>query len=76
VGSGGEFDHVPIFLEVEMGMKNPYSPFKFNLGWLKEKSFIDLVKEHWIPFDKNSGEPVVVQFVSNLKKFKRDMVAW
>jgi hypothetical protein len=76
VGSGGESDHFPIFLELTKGMKNPASPFKFNVEWLKEESFTELVKEHWIPFDPNSGTPTVVHFVSNLKKVKQATITW
>jgi hypothetical protein len=47
VGVGGEYDHYPIFLEVAKGRRKPACPFKFNLEWLKEESFIDMVKEQW-----------------------------
>jgi len=57
-------------LEVEKGRRKPNSPLKFNPEWLKEESFIDLVKEQWVPFDPNSEDDVAVQFVCNLKKVK------
>jgi len=57
-------------------MRNLASPFKFNLEWLKEDSFIELVKWQWIPIDFDSGEAITVQFVANLKKVKRTIKAW
>jgi hypothetical protein len=52
VGSGGESDHYPIFLEIEGASRKPTSPFKFNFAWLKEEIFIKLVKEVWTPIGK------------------------
>jgi hypothetical protein len=57
VGAGGESDHYPILLEVAKGRRKPTSPFKFNPKWLKEESFIDLVKEQWVPFDPKLDSP-------------------
>ena len=40
----GKLDHSPIILEIRgIGKKSP-SPFKFNVEWLKEPSFVDLVQ--------------------------------
>jgi hypothetical protein len=67
VGSGGESDHYPIFLEVAGNTRKPTSPFKFNSAWLKEEEFINLVKEIWIPLTKKNGQ--LTQFAQNLKIF-------
>jgi hypothetical protein len=57
-------------------MRKPSSPFKCNSEWFKEESFIEMVKEHWIPFDPSSGEPMTVHFSSNLKKVKQVAITW
>jgi hypothetical protein len=44
VGNGGESNHSPILLEAVGEKKKPGNPFKFNSSWLKEDSFMDLVK--------------------------------
>jgi hypothetical protein len=51
IGSGGESDHFPIFLEVRKGNLKPTSPFKFNNTWIKDESFINLVKDNWTPYN-------------------------
>jgi hypothetical protein len=74
VGTGGESDHYPIFLEVAGNTRKPTSPFKFNSSWLKEEEFINLVKELWIPL--NQDERAVVQFANNLKTLKQATIEW
>jgi hypothetical protein len=74
VGSGGESDHHPIFLEVAGRSKKPAIPFKFNSSWLKEEEFLALVKEIWTPI--TPGRLAVVQFARNLKNLKKDTVEW
>jgi hypothetical protein len=61
---------------VEKEMRKPTSPFKFNSEWIKEESYTELVKTHWVPFDASSGEPTTIQFVENLKKVKKATVEW
>jgi len=68
-------DHSPIFMEIELGSQNPPNPFKFNLEWLKEKSFLSLVKEHWVPFDENLGDRSGVQFMENIHRVKKATMA-
>jgi hypothetical protein len=70
VGSGGESDHSPILLEAVEEKKKPTDPFNFNSSWLKEESFIDLVKQNWDPYDPRLGKVTKVQFATNLKKVK------
>jgi hypothetical protein len=56
IGEGGGIRSFPIFLEVAGGSKKETSPFKFNLDWLKEESFLSLVKDTWVPFDPRSRQ--------------------
>jgi hypothetical protein len=74
VGSGGESDHHPIYLEVEGRSKKPTSPFKFNSAWLKEEEFMSLAKDIWTPLVQE--EQAMVQFVRNLKNIKKAIVEW
>jgi hypothetical protein len=76
VGSGGHSDHYPILLELARGMRKPATPFKCNSKWFKEESFIEMVKELWIPFDSSLGEPTSVHFLSNIKKVKQVAITW
>jgi hypothetical protein len=71
VGSGGDSDHHPIFLEVVPQPKKPASPFKFNSSWLKDDEFIALVKEVWTPIDSSIGTRAVIQMATNLKRLKK-----
>ena len=65
-----ESDHRPIILDMRGGVSKPASSFKFNAGWLKDQSFIDLDHSLWTPLDPNCQRHVVVQFMKNLKKLK------
>jgi hypothetical protein len=49
-------------------------PFKFNLAWLQEEEFLNLVKEVWIPIGQE--DRVVVQFSQNLKRLKKATMEW
>lgn len=51
IGSSCDFDHHPIFIELKGGSRKPGSHFKFNPSCLKEDSYIQLVKDTWIPFN-------------------------
>jgi hypothetical protein len=76
IGSGGISDHYPIFFEFRQGPKNPASPFKFNKTWLEDESFINLVKENWIPFHLDSHQSTTFHFVENLKRIKEKVKPW
>lgn len=76
VGVGGGSNHHPIFLELKGGFKNPRSPFKFNSTWIKEKSFHNLMVEHWIPYSPDREGSILAQFEDNLRRIKRDTIEW
>ena len=44
IGTGGESDHFPIFLEVRKGNLKLIIPFKFNSTWLEDPDFNSLVR--------------------------------
>lgn len=70
IGSRGDSEHHPIFLELKGGSKKPGNPFKFNPCWLNEDNYIKLIKEKWVPLDQLSLQSVAHQFMENLKKVK------
>jgi hypothetical protein len=71
IGSGGDSDHYPIWLELNSGPKKPASPFKFNANWIEDEDFQSLVKINWKIYDPADGSPAAVHFVENLKRLKK-----
>jgi hypothetical protein len=76
IGSGGESNHSPIFLDIEGGLKNPLSPFKYNPTWEKEESISDVGKGTLGAFRSYGGVALGVHFVANLKRLKITSVRW
>jgi len=76
IGTGGQSDHFPIFLEIRKGPSMPASPLKFNKGWLKDESFINLIKGNWVPFDVQAPLSAAFQFARNIKKLKDLIKSW
>jgi len=70
VGSGGASDHFPIFFELRTGPQNPLSYLKFNKSWLQDDTFMDLVKENWVPFNTEGPRTAAFQFADNFKQLK------
>ena len=70
VGSGGHFDHYPIFTEFKNGHVKPPSPLKFNKTWLKDETFLSLNSSKWIPFDPVNTCTSSFQFASNFRNLK------
>ena len=50
VGSGGGYDHFPIFFDLQNGPHKPPGPLNFNKGWLKDESFSNFVSSLWVPY--------------------------
>jgi hypothetical protein len=40
-------NHMPVILHVENEIGKVSYPFKFNLVWLEDPEFVDLVSENW-----------------------------
>lgn len=74
--NGVDLDHCPIVLELRGGGKKLPKPFKFNVDWLKDQAYLELVMGLWILFDQSTHAHVVVHFLENLKWVKKDMIAW
>jgi hypothetical protein len=72
----GSFISFPILFELTLDPLNPPSPFKFNSSWLEDPSFLTLVRNTWIPLNENLPESPPIQFMENLKRVKKEMIAW
>ena len=44
IGSGGDSDHNPVFMQVMSNDIRLGSPFKFNATWLEDEDFVSLLK--------------------------------
>jgi hypothetical protein len=51
-------------------------PLEFNVGWIKDVSFNELVKSIWIPFNPNIHGTASPHFVDNLKCLKKATIPW
>ena len=76
VGSGGRFDHVPIFLEYRNGPVKPPSPMKFNKTWIKDESFRQLILSRMVSFDPDNRLSTAYQFAANFQKIKGHIKIW
>ena len=70
IGSGGDSDHNPLFMQLLYKYPRPRSPFKFNAFWLEDEYFVSLLKSSWTFFSDNLELSHAALFASNLKKFK------
>ena len=76
VGCGGASDHFPIFLDLNIGPKQPPSPLKFNSTWLKDDSFKALILARWIPYRADSNLSTAFHFAENFKRIKEAVKTW
>lgn len=67
IGTGGDSDHFPVFLELKGASRKYGSPFKFNSSWLKDLTFKRLVKDISRPHVRNQGSSITQSFMENLK---------
>lgn len=64
----------PIYLELGMGDKKPKAPFKYNLYWLEEGGFQEIVKSYWKHIDVHSEDSACIQFTNSLRLVKAKVV--
>jgi hypothetical protein len=76
VSSGGISYHSPILFELAPDPIKPPNPFKFNSSWLEDPNYLDLVRTNWTPLNENLPESPPLQFLENLKKIKKAIIAW
>jgi len=73
---GGESYHHPILIEFRAKNRRVESPFKFFEGWLKDPTFIELVRKLWVKIQEESQTPTAILFVENLKRLKQATKEW
>ena len=73
---GGESDHNPILLEIKGGSHRPPSPFKFNVAWVADPGYIELMKSLWRSLGQGDDIREGVAFMENLKNLKKEMIFW
>jgi len=76
VGSGGVSDHLPIFMEIKGGPQKPRGPFKFSSSWLKDPSFIQMIKKFWKAHPPNELGSITEGFSKNLRSLKNLSKIW
>ena len=73
---GGESNHLPIFLELQRGLKKLANPFKFCASWLKDEVFIQLLQNSWAPYKFEGGGLAAFNFTHNLSRIKKEVQEW
>ena len=74
VDGGGDSGRNPIMMEIKGRGLKPPSPFKSNVEWLEDESYVDLVKVLWVLWDPLSKNKVGVIFVENLMHTKQSTI--
>ena len=76
MGSGGESDHQPVFLQILNRGIQLKIPFKFNPHWLENDELVKYLIETWVDYSYNLHVSPTTHFYSNLKRFKDVSIAW
>ena len=76
VGSGGDSDHQPIFLQIMNRGIHMRSPFKFNAHWLENDDLVKSLKDSWVAYSDNLHDSLASHFASNLKIIKDVSISW
>ena len=70
MGSDGDSDHQPVFLQILNRGIQMKSPFKFNAHWLVNDYLVKSLKESWVVYTDNLHVSPASHFASNLKRIK------
>lgn len=73
---GGESEHNQILLEIRADARKPPSPFKFNVAWVSDPYFCELVKSSCSPLVVGDGSRAGFSFMENLKRLKKKALIW
>jgi hypothetical protein len=68
-------DHWPITLEIDVRAKRPNRPFRFELFWLRDPTFLEKVKNWWHSITV-SGHNKMHSFQLRLKQLKAEIKRW
>jgi hypothetical protein len=69
-------DHNPITLQLFDEEETVRYPFKFNLVWLEDLEFTQLVKDHWFSFASDEGDSAMSSLVKKLSALKSKVIGW
>ena len=76
MGSGGDSDHQPVFLQILNQGFQLKSPFKFNPNWLENEDLVKTLKDTWVAYFDNLHDSPASHFASNLKSLKDVSIVW
>lgn len=76
VGSGGIFNHSPIFMDIMNSNHKPNSPLKFNLTCLAKVEFHKLVMESWTHCGLDNSNSLAKVIACNLARIKLKTIRW
>jgi hypothetical protein len=69
-------DHAPVLLQLGIGMPTVAHPFKFNPAWLREDSFVTMVREVWTDSQLQQVVGVQRRLVGKLLHLKNRVKLW
>jgi hypothetical protein len=58
IGSRGELDHSPVWIELEGTPNKSATPFKFNTSWINDEGFQQLIRTNWTTLRDTEETPV------------------
>eukprot|EP00253_Pinus_taeda_P027180 PITA_27180 len=76
IGSGGNSDHNPIYLECHGPFRKPKAPFKFNPIWLMDQNYTKMIKDFWASHPIHGSAPLAKGFCRNLAEIKHLTIEW
>lgn len=65
-----------IILQINLRLERINYPFKFNLVWLEEVEFVELVKNFWGSLRNNQTASPILTLISKLTKLKDEVIKW
>jgi len=76
VEEGGSSNHKPISLLCKFISEAPPAPLKINQVWLEDVDFRKLIGERWVKISHSIPDPMMMQFIANLKRLKEAIKQW
>ena len=73
---GGLSDHRPITLSITIPEEKPPTHFKFNLVWLENEDYREMVKKNWKLLEVQSSDNYMYQMMDNLSTIKKLSKEW
>jgi hypothetical protein len=73
---GGILDHLSILLEISKASMNRHYPLKFNLEWLKEEYYRNMVMDSWVPLEDEEDMTFMQHMAENIGKIRKETILW